>query len=61
MNLMEIMHAGILFLLIILVLWVFLPRWLFARWRGFIHRLTPSRAMKYEGTWRRKSSQSDVK
>ncbi|MFP1735637.1 cellulose biosynthesis protein BcsF [Lonsdalea quercina] len=61
MNLMEIMHAGILFLLTILVLRTLFPRWLSARWRGFIYRLTPSRAMKYVGTWRRKSSQSDVK
>lgn len=52
MNLMEIMHAGIFFLLTLLVLRAFLPRCLSARWRGFIHRLTPSRAMKYEGTWR---------
>ncbi|MFP1728123.1 cellulose biosynthesis protein BcsF [Lonsdalea quercina] len=61
MNLMEIMHAGILFLLTILALRTLFPRWLSARWRGFIYRLTPSRAMKYVGTWRRKSSQSDVK
>lgn len=61
MSLMDIIHAGIFFLLTLLVLRAFLPRWLSARWRGFIHRLTPSRAMKYEGTWRRKSSQSDVK
>ncbi|MFP1733204.1 cellulose biosynthesis protein BcsF [Lonsdalea quercina] len=61
MNLMEIMHAGILFLLTILVLRTLFPRWLSARWRGFIYRLTPSGAMKYVGTWRRKSSQSDVK
>ncbi|MFP1858524.1 cellulose biosynthesis protein BcsF [Lonsdalea quercina] len=61
MNLMEIMHAGILFLLTILALRTLFPRWLSARWRGIIYRLTPSRAMKYVGTWRRKSSQSDVK
>lgn len=59
MNLMDWVQILILLVLALLLLKPVYARWLPKKWHGAIHRLTPPRALKYEGTWRRNSSTSD--
>ncbi len=61
MNLTDSVQILILVVLLLLLLKPFYARWLPEKWRGLILRVTPPRALKYEGTWRRKSSTSDKK
>lgn len=61
MRLMDFVEITILILLILLLLKPFYHRWIPRKWRGVMHRMLPPRALKYEGTWRRKSPGSDIK
>ncbi|BCQ42604.1 MULTISPECIES: cellulose biosynthesis protein BcsF [Erwinia] len=61
MTLMDGVQIVILLLLILLLLKPFYSRWLPKKWRGILHRVLPPRALKYEGTWRRKSPDSETK
>ncbi|MFK8256186.1 cellulose biosynthesis protein BcsF [Erwinia sp. AnSW2-5] len=61
MVLMDVVQIVILILLILLLLKPFYSRWLPKQWHGILHRILPPRALKYEGTWRRKPSGSDSK
>ncbi|MBD8163960.1 cellulose biosynthesis protein BcsF [Erwinia persicina] len=61
MTLMDGVQIVILLLLILLLLKPFYTRWLPKKWHGAMHRVLPPRALKYEGTWRRKPSGSDTK
>ncbi|MEM6052036.1 cellulose biosynthesis protein BcsF [Erwinia sp. P7711] len=59
MTLMDGVQILILLVLLLLLLKPFYARWLPKKWHGLLLRLTPPRSLKYEGTWRRKSSTSD--
>ncbi|MCU5773834.1 cellulose biosynthesis protein BcsF [Erwiniaceae bacterium BAC15a-03b] len=59
MSFIDSVQILILLLLILLILKPFYSRWLPAAWHGMIHRLMPPRALKYEGTWRRKPADRD--
>ncbi len=61
MTLMDGVQITILLLLVLLLLKPLYTRWLPRQWRGVLHRVLPPRSLKYEGTWRRKSSGSDTK
>lgn len=61
MILMDYVQIAILMLLILLFLKPVYTRWLPQRWNGLLNRLLPPRALKYEGTWQRKSSGGDEK
>lgn len=59
MTLMDGVQILILLVLLLLLLKPFYARWLPRQWRGLVLRFTPPRALKYEGLWRRNSSESD--
>ncbi len=61
MTLMDWVQIVTLLLLILLLLKPLYSRWLPKHWRRLRHRALPPRALKYEGTWRRKSSGKDSK
>lgn len=59
MTLMDIVQILILLVLLLLLLKPVYSRWLPDTWRRMVQRITPPRVLKYEGTWRRKSSKTD--
>lgn len=59
MTLMDGVQILILVILLLMLLKPFYARWLPSQWRRLVLRVTPPRALKYEGTWRRNSSESD--
>lgn len=59
MTLMDSVQILILLVLLLILLKPVYSRWLPLTWRRIMLRITPSRALKYEGTWRRKSSKTD--
>lgn len=61
MTLMDWVQIVTLLLLILLLLKPLYSRWLPKHWRRLRHRALPPRALKYEGTWRRKTSGTDSK
>lgn len=56
MNLSDIVQILILVVLLLLLLKPVYARWLPKKWHGLMLRLTPPRALKYEGTWRRNAA-----
>lgn len=61
MGMMDWVQIAILILLILLLLKPFYSHWLPRKWHGILHRILPPRALKYEGTWRRKPTDLDGK
>lgn len=59
MTLIDVVQILILMVLLLLLLKPFYARWLPRQWRRLVLRITPPRALKYQGTWRQKSSKSD--
>jgi len=59
MNIMDAVQILILLLLVLLILKPFLTCWLPAKWHSIFHRVMPPRALKYEGTWQKKSLKKD--
>lgn len=54
MTFMDAVQIAILLLLMVLLLKPLWQRWVPQKWRGLLHRLLTPRALKYEGTWRRR-------
>ncbi|MBV4367458.1 cellulose biosynthesis protein BcsF [Erwinia sp. BNK-24-b] len=59
MTLTDDVQILILLVLLLILLKPVYARWLPRQWRGLVLRVTPPRALKYEGIWRRNSSESD--
>ena len=56
MNLSDMVQILILVVLLLLLLKPVYARWLPKKWHRLRLRLTPPRALKYEGTWRRNAA-----
>jgi hypothetical protein len=61
MTLMDLAQIALLIFFILLFLKPLYRHWLPRRADGFWHRLLPTRALKFEGNWQRKSANKDTK
>lgn len=59
MTLMDYVQILILLMVLLRLLKPVYARWLPRRWRKLMLRIIPPHALKHEGTWRRKPSESD--
>lgn len=59
MSLMDAVQILIVLLLLLLGFRPLYARWLPAGWRNISWRLLAPRALKYEGTWQRKTTKMD--